>query len=97
MTGGTEGPLKAIEKLADGGVGTMICMHMSQELRDEADKHHIHVVIAGHMASDSVGINLLMDELERNGVRVVPTSGLIRVRRDENRKVLEELPDPRLD
>jgi hypothetical protein len=95
MTGGTEGPVTAIEKLADSGVGTMICMHMSKELREAADKHHIHVVIAGHMASDSVGINLLMDELERGGVQVVATSGLIRVRRDENRQVLEELPDVR--
>ncbi len=92
MTGGTEGPIKAIEKLADNGVGTMVCMHMSKELRDEADKHHVHVVIAGHMASDSLGINLFMDELERNGLSVVPTSGLIRVRRDERHEVLEELP-----
>jgi hypothetical protein len=95
MTGGTEGPVKAIEKLADNGVGTMVCMHMSKELREEADKHDIHVVIAGHMASDSVGINLLMDELERNGVTIVPTSGLIRVRRDERHSVLEELPEVR--
>jgi hypothetical protein len=93
MTGGTEGPVQAIEKLADGGVGTMICMHMSKELKEEADKRHIHVVIAGHMASDSVGINLLMDELERNDVRVVATSGLIRVRRDEKLQVLQELPE----
>ena len=40
-------------------------MHMGQELRDEADKHSIHVVIAGHMSSDSLGINLFLDELER--------------------------------
>ena len=38
MTGGTEGPKKIIEKLADHGVGTIVGMHMSQELRDEADK-----------------------------------------------------------
>ncbi len=95
MTGGTEGPAKAIEKLADSGVGTIVGMHMSKELREEADKHDIHVVIAGHMASDSVGINLLMDEFERGGVTVIPTSGLIRVRRDEKHKVLEELPQVR--
>ena len=83
MTGGTEGPKKVIEKLADAGVGTIIRMHMSQELRDEADKHNIHVVIAGHMSSDSVGINLFLDELERDGVKTIATSGLIRVHRDE--------------
>lgn len=94
MTGGTEGPVKAIEQLAAKGIGTIVGMHMSKELREEADKHSIHVVIAGHMASDSVGINLLMDELERNGVQIYPTSGLIRVRRDIKGKVLAELPEP---
>ena len=53
MTGGTEGPKKVLEKLANAGVGTIVGMHMSQELRTEADKHNIHVVIAGHMSSDS--------------------------------------------
>jgi hypothetical protein len=88
MTGGTEGPVKVMEKLADSGVGTIVGMHMGPELRKEADKYHIHVVIAGHISSDSVGINLFMDELERKGVTVVPTSGLIRVHRDADWKVV---------
>jgi hypothetical protein len=92
MTGGTEGPKKAMEKLADAGVGTIVGMHMGQELRDEADKHNIHVVIAGHMSSDSVGINLFLDELERNGVQTIATSGLIRVHRDESGTVVKEEP-----
>ena len=90
MTGGTEGPVKAIAQLADKGIGTIVCMHMSEDLRKAADEHNMHVVIAGHMASDSVGINLLMDELERGGVKVIPTSGFIRVRRNEKGKVVEE-------
>jgi hypothetical protein len=92
MTGGTEGPVKAIKELAGKGVGTIIGMHMSDDLRKAADKNNVHVVIAGHMASDSLGINLFMDELERNGVKVIPTSGLIRVRRDEQYRVVEEVP-----
>jgi hypothetical protein len=92
MTGGTEGPKKAIKKLADGGVGTIVGMHMGQELRDEADKHSIHVVIAGHMSSDSLGINLFLDELERAGVKTIATSGLIRVHRDRRGKVTSEEP-----
>lgn len=92
MTGGTEGPVKAVKELADKGVGTIIGMHMSDDLRKAAAEHNIHVVIAGHMASDSLGINLFMDELERRGVNVIPTSGLIRVRRDERHAVVEEVP-----
>lgn len=92
MTGGTEGPVKAIKELADKGVGTIVCMHMSKELREAAGEHAIHVVIAGHMASDSVGINLLLDEYERHGVTIIPTSGLIRVRRGPGGEVLDEEP-----
>ncbi len=92
MTGGTEGPKKAMEKLADAGVGTIVGMHMSQELREEADKHSVHVVIAGHMSSDSLGVNLFLDELERNGVKTIATSGLIRVHRDKRGKVTGEEP-----
>ena len=92
MTGGTEGPKKVVEKLADAGVGTIVGMHMGQELRDEADKHSIHVVIAGHMSSDSLGINLFLDELERGGVKTIATSGLIRVHRDKRGKVTSEEP-----
>jgi hypothetical protein len=92
MTGGTEGPKQMIEKLADAGVGTIIQMHMGQEMRDEAEKNNMHVIIAGHMSSDSLGINLFLDELERNGVATVATSGLIRVHRDKRGKVVKEEP-----
>ena len=92
MTGGTEGPKKVLEKLADNGVGTIVGMHMSSELRDEADKQSMHVIIAGHMSSDSVGINLFLDELERHGVATIATSGLIRVHRDADGKVTKEEP-----
>ncbi len=92
MTGGTEGPKKVMEKLADAGVGTIVGMHMGPELRDEADKHNMHVVIAGHMSSDSLGINLFLDALERKGVETIPTSGLIRVHRDAKGKVVKEEP-----
>ncbi len=92
MTGGTEGPKKMIESLADAGVGTIVQMHMGQELRDEAEKHNIHVIIAGHMSSDSLGINIFLDELERQGVQTIATSGLIRVHRDKRGKVVREEP-----
>ncbi len=81
MTGGTEGPEEAIERLADAGVGTLVGMHMGDKLRKRAEKHHINVVIAGHIASDAVGINLFLDELEKKGVKIIVCSGLRRVRR----------------
>ena len=56
-------------------------MHMSEEHKKKAEKYHINVVIAGHIASDSLGMNLLLDEIEKKGVKVIPVSGLTRVKR----------------
>lgn len=81
FTGGTSGSKEMYEKMAQAGIGTIIGMHMGEEHRKEAEKHHINVVIAGHMASDSLGMNLFLDELEKKGIEVVPVSGLIRIKR----------------
>ena len=81
FTGGTEGAKEIYERLSHAGVGTIISMHTSEEHREEAKKHHINVVVAGHMVSDSIGANLFLDELERQGISVIPTSELIRVSR----------------
>lgn len=81
MTGGTEGPREALEKLAEAGVGTIVAMHLSEKHREEAEKHKMNVVIAGHVVSDSLGMNLILDRLEEKGVRVIPMSGLVRVSR----------------
>ncbi|MDD5291020.1 MAG: NGG1p interacting factor NIF3 [Patescibacteria group bacterium] len=81
FTGGTSGSKDIYEKMSQYGIGTVIGMHMSEEHRKEAEKAHINVVIAGHMASDSLGLNLFLDELEKKGIKVVPVSGLIRVKR----------------
>ncbi len=81
MTGGTGGPSEAIAKLADAGVGTLVGMHISEKNREEAEKSNLNVVIAGHDASDSIGMNLFVDELEKKGIEIIPCSGFIRVSR----------------
>jgi putative NIF3 family GTP cyclohydrolase 1 type 2 len=81
ITGGTEGNSKIYEKLAQAGVGTVVAMHQSEEHKKEAEKAHINVVIAGHISSDSLGMNLFLDELEKKGIKIIPCSGLIRVSR----------------
>lgn len=81
LTGGTEGSPKIYEKMANAGVGTVIAMHQSEEHKKAAEKAHINVVIAGHISSDSLGMNLFLDELEKKGIEIVPCSGLIRYSR----------------
>ena len=80
ITGGTEGSPEIYEKLADAGAGTIIGMHISEKHRKKAQKAHVNVVIAGHMSSDSIGVNLFLDKLE--GLEIVPCSGFIRYKRD---------------
>ena len=40
-------------------VGTVIGMHMREEHCKIAEQHHMNVVIAGHISSDSIGMNIL--------------------------------------
>ncbi|NLC37920.1 MAG: NGG1p interacting factor NIF3, partial [Clostridia bacterium] len=67
------------------GVGTIVCMHMSEKHRKEAEKAHLNVVIAGHMASDSLGMNLFLDLLEERGIQIETCSGLYRVKRNSRK------------
>jgi hypothetical protein len=81
MTGGTSGPVEVLEKYAAAGVGTLVDMHMGEEHRKKAAELKLNVVIAGHMASDSLGMNLVVDQFERLGVDILPVAGFIRVSR----------------
>ena len=81
ITGGTEGSPKLYEKMAIAGIGTIVGMHVSEEHKKEAEAANLNVVIAGHISSDSIGMNLFLDELEKKGIEIVPCSGLTRVKR----------------
>ena len=82
MTGGTGGSKLAFEKLAHTDRGTVVGMHIGDAHKKEAEKNNINVVIAGHMSSDSLGINLILDELLKKGLKkVICCSGVHRVSR----------------
>jgi putative NIF3 family GTP cyclohydrolase 1 type 2 len=81
ITGGTDGSHDIYEKLAQAGIGTVIAMHQSEKHLKSAKKAHVNVVIAGHMSSDSIGLNLFLDKLQQAGILIVPCGGLIRVSR----------------
>ena len=82
MTGGTEGAKEIFESLVNSGVNTIVGMHLSDEHRNEAEKHHLNVVIAGHISSDNLGINLMLDEVRKNGrLNIIECSGFRRFSR----------------
>jgi putative NIF3 family GTP cyclohydrolase 1 type 2 len=82
MTGGTEGSKEIFASLTTSGVSTIIAMHLSEEHRKEAEKHHLNVIIAGHISSDNFGLNLLLDEVTRgNSLEILECSGFKRFTR----------------
>ncbi len=82
MTGGTEGPTDALNRLSAAGVGTLVGMHYSEEHRKRAEELKVNLIIAGHISSDVLGMNLILDAIAREGdLHVVPTSGMVRFSR----------------
>lgn len=84
MTGGTEGAKEIFEKFANSGVSTLVGMHYSEDHLENAKKAKLNVVIAGHISSDVLGLNLLFDEIEKERkLEFVSVSGFERIRRKD--------------
>lgn len=63
----------------DYGVGTLIMMHMNDEnLKAVREQNKGNIVIAGHMASDSIGFNRILDAWEAAGIEVTRIGGITR-------------------
>ncbi len=83
FTGGTNGPEEFFEAKARAGVGTVLSMHVTEKSLEEAKKHHINIIQCSHMASDALGINLMLDEMQKKDPKMtfIEASGFIRVKR----------------
>ena len=82
MTGGTEGSKEIFGRLSQLGVETYLGMHLAEDHFNKVKAEHLNVVIAGHMASDNLGINLLLDKLEKiERLEIIECSGFRRVKR----------------
>jgi hypothetical protein len=57
-------------------------MHVGEEALENAKKANLNIVIAGHVSSDTLGLNLLFDEAETEGrLEFVDASGFERIRK----------------
>jgi len=84
MTGGTEGSKDVFDKLYKAGVRTLVSMHLSEEHFKKVKDANLNVVIAGHISSDTLGLNLLLDNLDKAAkqpFQVVSCSGFTRIKR----------------
>jgi hypothetical protein len=83
MTGGTEGPKDIYEKQAAAGISTLVGMHYSEEALEKAKTANLNVIVAGHIASDTLGLNLLLDQLEdhsKESLDIINVSGFKRIK-----------------
>lgn len=82
MTGGTEGAKEIYGRLSQLGIETILAMHLSEAHFNVLKSEYINVVVAGHMASDNLGMNLLLDKLDKKEpFEIVACSGFRRFRR----------------
>ncbi|MDP2927222.1 MAG: NGG1p interacting factor NIF3 [Candidatus Omnitrophota bacterium] len=84
MTGGTEGSVNVFDKLYKAGVRTLVSMHLSEEHFKKVKDANLNVVIAGHISSDTLGLNLLLDNIEKyakQDFEVIACSGFTRIKR----------------
>lgn len=77
MAGGTNGGEDVFKAYFEAGVGTIVCMHVPDEVRRAVEQQDIGgIIVAGHMASDSIGLNRIADALESRGVAVIRGFGI---------------------
>ena len=77
FAGVTGGGAQVYKTLFDYGVGTLIMMHMPEEdIQALKEQNKGNVIIAGHMASDSIGFNRILDCWEEHGLEVTRIGGL---------------------
>jgi len=80
MAGGTNGGYPVFREYFKAGVDTVLAMHIGeddlQKLRAEAPQN-AGLLVTGHMATDSIGINRVIAGLEERGIEVTRTSGVI--------------------
>jgi hypothetical protein len=75
---GTNGGFAVAKTLFSHGVGTVVYIHIAPEDADRLnalDPLPGNVVVAGHIASDMIGVNRLINALESRGVAVRRISG----------------------
>lgn len=80
--GYTSGGVDVLKAYYDAGIGTVLAMHFPEADLREARTQGLsgNLVLTGHMASDSIGINVYLDELERLGLKVIRGGGIVTTR-----------------
>jgi hypothetical protein len=82
MAAGTNGGAPIYRTYYEHGIDTILAMHIDdRDLRElqQDQRPEANLVITGHMPSDSIGMNRVLDAIENRGIEVIAGSGVIRV------------------
>ena len=78
MSGLTGPGPKITKEYFEAGVGTLILMHIPESDVKEIKEQNIgNVIVAGHMSSDSLGLNKVAEEWAKKGVETTMMSGIV--------------------
>lgn len=79
FAGGLGEELDECKALIDAGVGTFVCMAMDAPLiKALQEDNRCNVIACGHMASDSIGMNMILDAWERiGGIETTRIGGIV--------------------
>lgn len=79
FAGGTNGGADVYKAYFDAGVGTIVAMHVPEDVKKSVEEQNYgNVIVAGHMASDSIGLNAIVNHWRSLGVEVVTMSGILK-------------------
>ena len=79
LMAGLTGPgPKILKEYFDAGVGTLVLMHIPEKDAKVVKEQSIgNVIVAGHMSSDSLGLNKIAQEWAKEGVETTMMSGIV--------------------
>ena len=78
MAGGTGGGVDVYKSYFEAGVGTIIAMHIPEDVKKAVAEQNIgNIIIAPHMPSDSIGLLEIVKAWRKSGVEVTCMSGIV--------------------
>ena len=78
MSGFTGPGAPVLKQYFEAGVGTLILMHIPEKDVKALKEHGVgNVIVAGHMSSDSLGMNKIAEQWRKLGLEVTMMSGIV--------------------
>jgi hypothetical protein len=80
---GVNGGYPVANALFENGVDTVVYIHLFSEEQEARlrEENQGNLIVTGHYGSDSLGINPLVDDLERRGLEISCCNKMVRIKR----------------